>query len=607
MIVDLNRQSLDRVIPGIRVHRFEGMFAAAGWQVLEAKFGRRLKRLIAGPGGEVLQRRIDEMSNEEYQVLIRREGSVARERLLDGARATDRDVLAKTIGDVPDEDLPATLADLGGHDIDDLVRILDEADADRSRPSVVFAYTIKGWRLPFAGDAMNHSAMLSADQIAGLGSRLGTDPERPWDRFASGTPEERLCSERGAVLHADSPPRRSTGRTSGWQAPDIDIRVGGRASTQQAFGDTLAALARDETLGPRIVTASPDVAVSTSLGGWVNRVGVFALDAAEVVDDTLRPLTWSPKPIGQHVELGISEMNLFMWLSQFGLTAELFGEPLVPVGTVYDPFVCRGLDALIYALYVRSRFLLVGTPSGVTLAPEGGAHQSSITSSIGIELPGLRTYEPAFAQEAAWLVGEAIRGILDPAADFSTYLRLSTRVVDQTLADGVRQRLGVGEWRRQVIAGGYRLIESVTATDLPAGAPVVSIVAMGSVVSEAAEAVRFLISEEVAANLIVVSSAERLAAEVHERRVTAIRGLVGDGLGHFETLFPVDERRAPIVTVIDGASHALSFVGSVFGAPVVPLGVDDFGQSGTIPDLYAYAGIDANHIVEAALLAIEIG
>ena len=219
MIVDLNRQSLDRVIPGIRVNHLEGMFAAANWQVLEAKYGPRLRRLIAGPKGEVLQRRIDEMSNEDYQVLIRREGPIARERLLAGARPADRDDLATVIADVPDEDLPATLADLGGHDIDGLVRLLDEADADRTRPSIVFAYTIKGWRLPFAGDAMNHSAMLSADQIADLAAHLGADPARPWARFAPGTPEARLCSERGADLDAGVASDRPTARAIGRPAP----------------------------------------------------------------------------------------------------------------------------------------------------------------------------------------------------------------------------------------------------------------------------------------------------------------------------------------------------------------------------------------------------
>ena len=297
-----------------------------------------------------------------------------------------------------------------------------------------------------------------------------------------------------------------------------------------------------------------------------------------------------------------------MWLSQFGLSAELFGEPLVPIGTVYDPFICRGLDALLYALYVRSRFILAATPSGITLAPEGGAHQSTITPSIGIELPDLRAYEPAFAQEAAWCLLEGIRGCLDRPHGFSTYLRLSTRPVDQSLAEPVRSRLGDEEWRRQVLAGGYRLLEArELAPELPIDAPPVTVVAMGAVVSEAVEAVRFLVKEEVAASLVVVTSPERLSAEVHGRHLRAIRDRASTGLDHLGTLLPQPSRRTPIVTVLDGASHALSFMGAAYGAPVVPLGVDSFGQSGTVADLYAHEGIDAHHIIEGALLAIELG
>lgn len=202
---------------------------------------------------------------------------------------------------------------------------------------------------------------------------------------------------------------------------------------------------------------------------------------------------------------------------------------------------------------------------------------------------------------------EGIRGVLVPEDGFSTYLRLTTRDVDQTLADIVRDRLGEDEWRRQAIAGGYRLLEARDATELPPGAPVVNVVAAGAVVSEAIEAVRELQREEIAANLIVVTSPDRLAAEVHERRLAGIRARRGGRLGHLPTLIPPVDRRAPMVTVHDGASHALAFMGSVFGAPVVPLGVDTFGQSGTIRDLYDYAGIDTNHIVEAALLALELG
>jgi pyruvate dehydrogenase E1 component len=609
IVVDLNRQSLDRVVPGIRIRGLAGMFAAAGWQVLEAKFGRRLQALFARSDGDILRRRIDDMANQEYQVLIRKPGPEARVRLLEGAPEGDRDALARSVADVPDEVLPGILADLGGHDVGEIVRALDAADRDSLRPAVVFAYTIKGWRLPFAGDALNHSAHLSAEQLDALGQALGQDILDPWAAFPADSPEGLLCAQRGAFLRLPtvdaSKPRTAIQIDA---ATVLDLRILPRTSTQQVFGDALTALARIPALAPRLVTASPDVSVSTSLGGWINRVGVFAPEEAALVEDAPRLLTWAPTPIGQHIELGISEMNLFLWLSQFGLTAELFGEPLVPIGTVYDPFICRGLDALLYALYVRSRFILAATPSGISLAPEGGAHQSTITPSIGIELPDLRAYEPAFAQEAAWCLLEGIRGCLDRAHGFSTYLRLSTRPVDQSLAQPVRSRLGDEEWRRQVLAGGYCLLTPHELDpQLPLDAPAVTVVAMGAVVSEAVEAVRFLVKEEVAASLVVVTSAERLSAELHGRRLNAIRDRGSPRLDHLATLLPPATRRAPIVTVLDGASHALSFIGAAYGAPVVPLGVDSFGQSGTVADLYAHAGIDAEHIIEGALHALELG
>ena len=606
VIVDANRQSLDRVVPGIRIRQLAGMFSAAGWQVLEAKYGHRLAAAMRRPGGQALRRRIDEMSNEEYQVLIRRPGAEAQLRCVEGARPSDRDDIVRALGSLREGDIPAVLGDLGGHDVVELLRILDVADADRSRPSVIFAYTIKGWRLPFAGDSMNHSAMLTTAQVGSLAAQLGADAGDPWARFPDESPEGALCRKRGELLDLRRrEPRR--GRLAAATATvDIDVRISDRTSTQQVFGDALAALARVPDLGPRMVTASPDVTISTALGGWVNRVGVFAGQPSPVFDETPRLLTWAPAPVGQHIELGISEMNLFLWLSQFGLSEELLDEPLIPIGTVYDPFVIRGLDALIYALYTGARFIVVGTPSGVTLAPEGGAHQSTITPSIGIELPGLHAYEPAFGQEVAWVLAEAIRGVGASSGGFSSYLRLSTRPIDQALAEPVRNRIGAVEWRRQVIAGGYRLIEASDAPNLPGDAPVVTVVAAGAIVPEAIAAVRRLQDEEVAASLIVATSPERLAAEVHERRLRGVRDRRGGELGHLATLFPPADRRAPIVTVHDGASHSLSFVGSVFGSPVVPLGVDAFGQSGRIRDLYDYAGIDETHIIDAALLALDL-
>jgi pyruvate dehydrogenase E1 component len=605
MIVDLNRQSLDRVIPGIRVRQMRGYFAAAGWQVVDAKYGGRLQALFAQPGGDALRRRIDDMANEEYQVMIRKPGAEARARLIEPAPAEYRDALARSVRNVRDEDLPRTLADLGGHDFGELERALNEADSDRTRPSVVFAYTIKGWRLPFAGDSLNHSAHASTEQVHALAREFGAAEDDPWAAFDPDSPAGRLCRERYEELYGA--PAIEV-RSAPIELPaDVEVRMAAKTATQQVFGDTLAALARVPTVGPRIITASPDVSVSTNLGGWINRVGVYSPNVAAKHDDAPKLLTWEPKPTGQHVELGISEMNLFMWLSQFGLTHELFGETLIPVGTVYDPFILRGLDAFIYALYIKSQFILAGTPSGVSLAPEGGAHQSTITPSIGIELPSLHYYEPAFGQEVIWSLLEAARGVVDRKHGFSTYLRLTTRPVDQSLLEPVRARLGLAEWRRQTLLGGYRLIEASEASPaLPPGSPVVQIVASGAVVTEAVEAARFLQKEEVAANVIVVTSAQRLFAELHDRRLSAIRDRLPDRLGHLATLLPPSERRAPIVSVLDGASHALTFLGAAYGVPVIPLGMDTFGQSGSVADVYAYAGIDKEHIIEAALLAAEI-
>jgi pyruvate dehydrogenase E1 component len=609
IIVDLNRQSLDRVIPGIRIRRVEGMFLAAGWQALEAKYGRRLQACFEQRGGDALRSRIDDMANEEYQILIRRSGGEARERLVEGTPAARRDLVAGAVAEVSDDELPGLLADLGGHDQHELERVLRAADRERNRPTVIFAYTIKGWRLPFAGDSLNHSALLGADQVETLAGSLGADGDDPWAAFPEGSPEHRLCVRRRSDLGYETRPSRRAG--AGAQAAEIaepEVRIAPVTSTQQAFGDTMAALARDPVIRPRLVTAAPDVAVSTNLGGWINRAGVFAPHAAPDRGDVKRPLVWSPTPTGQHIELGISEMNLFLWLSQFGLTEELFGERLAPIGSVYDPFIARGLDALIYALYVQARFVLVGTPSGISLAPEGGAHQSTVTPSLGIELPGLHSYEPVFGREVAWTLLEGIRGCLDPGSGFATYLRLATRPIDQALAAPVEARLGLDGWRRAVLSGGYRLLEAGDSeTPLPSGSPVVHVFAVGSVVPEAVAAVRTLHREEIAANLVVVTSAERLAATQHDRRVHVMRHGGRDDVGHLAALLPPGERRAPIVTVADGASHALSFVGGIFGAPVVPLGVDTFGQSGTIPDLYGYAGIDAAHIVEAAILSLDLG
>jgi len=248
----------------------------------------------------------------------------------------------------------------------------------------------------------------------------------------------------------------------------LESRHPARTSTQESFGRALLRLGEVPEIGERVVTMSPDVATSTHLAGWINKAGVFSRQTERDFEVGKRMLRWQPSPEGQHIELGISEMNLFMALGQFGVSGDLCGQPLVPIGTVYDPFVCRGLDALIYGLYIDARMIFAGTPAGVSLSPEGGAHQSTVTPSLGIELPSLNFYEPAFGQEVDWILLDAVRQVADREHGRSSYLRLSTKTIDQGLLAEPLARLGEAELRRRVLAGGYRLIDrKIDTPDLP--------------------------------------------------------------------------------------------------------------------------------------------
>ncbi len=361
-------------------------------------------------------------------------------------------------------------------------------------------------------------------------------------------------------------------------------------STQEAFGRALLRLGAVPGVGERLVTASPDVSVSTGLAGWINRTGLFSLrPAVDFEAGTPRVLDWKASDAGRHIELGISEMNLFTLLGQLGLSHELNGQLLFPVGTVYDPFVCRGLDALIFGLYSGARFLFAGTPSGVSLAPEGGAHQSSTTTSLGLDLPALDYYEPCFAAEVEWALLEGLRQCCRRESGRSSYLRLSTKPVDQSLMEPAAARLGREALRQSALAGGYRLRE-------PHGWPLVHIVSCGAMIPEAMEAADYLEREGVGASVIHLVSPRRAFESWRAHR---------EGGGLFDALVPADERSAPIVTVIDGAPSALAWVGGVFGQPTTSLGVCSFGQSGQRSDLYRCMGIDVDGIVEAAFDALD--
>jgi pyruvate dehydrogenase E1 component len=584
-VVDLNRQSLDRVVPDIQIQRLQGMFTAAGWQVVTLKWGRFVSVVFERPGGADLRRRLEEMPNEEYQRMLRVPADEVADRILAGQESP---ALAEVVRSLSTADLGRAVRDLGGHDLPLLVDTFD--DADTHRPTVVFAYTIKGRGLATEGHPNNHSALLNGPQMQQLADACGIDVEQPWATFPTDSAPGRLCAER-----ADTLARPATTNSGPVNVPtSLGHAHRKPTSTQAALGRVLADLPRDAPeLAARLVTCSPDVASSTNLGGWINKTGVWSVKERHdwFADDRERVLRWSESETGQHIELGIAEVNLVGLLGELGTTWSRWGQRLVPVATIYDPFVSRALEPWSYGIYAGGQSILVGTPSGVTLAPEGGAHQSITTPSIGLEQPGCIAWEPAFAQDLEWTFLHAANQVGVPGGT-SAYFRLSTRPLDPELANLPEDPALLERRRRQAVAGGYRL------SSHPAGEDHVTLVGVGALMPEVIDAARLLGQHGVTAGVVCLTSPDLVFRSFQQH---GTRAAAAGGTGNIvDELFPA-HAPAPLLTVQDGHPHTLSFLAGVRGGRIRCLGVIDFGQSSDLADAYALHGIDVASIVDAAL------
>jgi pyruvate dehydrogenase E1 component len=589
-IVDYNRQSLDATSADRMFERFDEIFKSCGWRVVELRYGKALKAAL--DQHPKLKAWFEALPNAELSALHYQGGAAWRARIA----AELGKGAAAFLKDHDDAALAALFTDLGGHCMDSLVEAFDAARDDV--PTLFIAWTIKGYGLPFAGHKDNHAGLMNPTQMTALRDAMGVREGHEWEPLESvgdnARPGVQSLLDRSPILREKR--RRAFGEID---VPAIPAPAGGEQSTQAAFGRILLDLSKaGRELADRIVTTSPDVTVSTNLGAWVNQRGLFRRDAVADVfaqHKIASAQKWSADQDGQHIELGIAENNLFLMLAAAGLAGDLFETRLFPIGTLYDPFIARGLDALNYACYQDARFLLVATPSGITLGAEGGAHQSINPPLIALGQPGLRHYEPAYADELAAMMEYAFRLIDDPAGE-STYLRLSTRTITQVERPD-------DSWREGALQGGYWLRP-------PAPGAEAAIVAMGAVMPEALAAWDELSADIPGLGLLAITSPDLLhrgwTAAQAARWKNPPRNGEGDhpkdgggGPSHVETLLSQLSPSAGLVTLADAAPASLSWLGGVLGQRVAPLGVERFGQTGSLPDLYAAYRLDGDAITEA--------
>jgi len=584
-IIDYNRQSLDGVVSDRLFRWIDRTFRGTGWNVVTLKYGKRMMAAFAKPGGRTLKRWINDCPNDLYSALTFQGGKHWREHLT--ADIGHEDGVSDLLADYDDDRLQDLMTNLGGHCLETILEAFASVTDDT--PACFIAYTIKGHGLPLAGHKDNHAGIMNADQVDSLRRRFGISEGDEWLPFAGlSAPEQDLTRFLAAVpFNALNAKEKIEGRRKSAApvaVPDTlpcpaNGKTGAKISTQEAFGKILFDIAGSDTsLAGRIVTTSPDVTQSTGLSGWVNRRGIFSRDrVADTFQDrrVASAQKWAADDAGQHIELGIAENNLFLMLGALGLSHELFGERLLPIGTVYDPFIERGLDALNYACYQDARFMLVATPSGLSLAPEGGAHQSIATPLIGIGQPGLTAFEPAFADE----VSEIMRwgfGHMQAPDGGAVYLRLSTVALSQP-----RRRM-TKSLSRDLLAGAYWRVK-------PGKKATGAVIYTGAMAGEAAAAHQALSDGGATVGLLAVTSADRLYRDWRERGEKS----------HLAKLLSGLDGKARLVTVLDGHPAALSWIGGVSGHRVRSLGVDEFGQCGDTGDLYRAYGIDAAAI-EAA-------
>lgn len=579
-IVDYNRQSLDHTTADRMFRRFDDIFRTCGWRVVTLKYGKLQQAAFEEAGGGALQNWIDTIPNVDFAALTYQGGAEWRARLVAdiGAEPGVADLLAAR----DDGALARLMTNLGGHCLESLTEAFDGAKDDL--PTLFIAYTIKGHGLPFAGHKDNHAGLMNPPQIEALRAEMGIAPGDEWEPWA-GVGDNLVPALKAFADETPIARRRSSTSASVIDVPAIAAPDGAEQSTQTAFGKILLDLARGgSALADRIVTTSPDVTVSTNLGGWVNQRGLFRRQQLADVFKIARipsPQKWEGGSAGQHIELGIAENNLFLMLAATGLAGAIFGERLIPIGTVYDPFIARGLDALNYACYQDARFILVATPSGLTLGREGGAHQSINPPLIGMGQPGLRHYEPAFVDELAVLMEEAFR-LMQAEDGESVYFRLTTRVVSQV----VRQN---DAWKADAIRGAYWLKS-------PGDQAQAALVVMGALATEALSAWEEMIEDLPGLGLLIVTSPDLLHREWSARLAEAGPG---DEPSHVETLLSALPARAGLVTLLDGSPAALSWLGGVDGRRVSPLGVDRFGQTGDLADIYRRYRLDSDAVIDA--------
>lgn len=690
-IVDYNRQSLDgqritnkSVMNGTDDQRLERTALANGWNVIQVRHGTFRLELFKRKGGQDFQTFLEnELEDFELQALLLSQDMKA----VRGQLQDSHPHLKAFLSSINDEELKRGLHDMGGHDFTQLITALETSKQSKKKPTLVIAHTIKGWGLKHAAFSANHSSLPHETEVQDLRKFQGLNGGALFTRFTDNTPEGTYLKKRGDELyeqileqhklkdrnrakfqkqiheHGELPPtfqintKMASYPHTQWMLGQITAKLTRIANTpldEKQLAQNQKALTDAEkpfkTPSELLISMAPDVGTSTNLnpamdGKIFGSVETEDYEAELQVKDEKSPdLIPGQEKSDRFLRFDIAECNVMSCVGSFGRMRDVLGIPLVPLMTVYDFFIKRALDQYFYNLYWKSSFILVGTPSGVTLSPEGAQHGWK----SDIQIPNQITWEPFFCQELDWILADSlIRHYSgDNEGRNGVLIRGTTRGVDQNimmkylkkqrrfkenlpqdallcLADkplegatdesqvsAVPETQILETLRPEVLKGGYYLIDYRGYAGYEAGDNVVNLFAMGALGTEAVQASEELLARGIYANVIIVTSSDLLvgiqAAENDYSYLKNDLGINGDlhirptsemSAGEFVT---VAGRRIPAVSVHDGEAGLLDNIGSILGVRQECLAVRKHSKCGRPSEVYAYHHIDAASVVEAA-------
>ena len=612
-VINCNLQRLDGPVRGNGkiIQELEAVFRGAGWNVIKVVWGRHWDKLLQADSEGLLQARMDEVVDGEYQNYASRGGAYTREHFFGKSPQ-----LLKMVEHLSDEDIMAL--NRGGHDPFKVYAAYAQAVKPNGKPTVILAKTIKGYAFGASAEAQNatHSVKkLDIETLKKFRDRFGIPIEDkkledvPYYRPAEDSLELRYMKKARESLGGSVPQRRKQTYALHSPAPkifeDLLKSSGDREiSTTMAFVRLLSALCKDKEIGERVVPIVPDEARTFGMEGMFRQLGIYS-SAGQLYDpaDSHQVMFYHEDKEGQMLEEGITESGSFSaWLAA-ATSYSVSNYPLIPFYIYYSMFGFQRVGDLCWAAGdSQARGFLIGATAGrTTLNGEGLQHQDGHSHILASTIPNCISYDPAYSYELAIIIKEGMRRMYQEMDSVFYYIT--------TMNENYQQPDMPKGSEGDIIKGMY-LLEDGDTKDFTVPKPInqdhrIRILGSGTILCEARKAAELLRRDySVVVDVWSVTSFNELRRQALE---TTRENMLNPGKKQkipFVTQ-KLSMKKGPVLSVTDymkiHSDQIREFVPDVYRV----LGTDGFGRSDSREQLRHFFEVDMKFIAAAALFELK--